>query len=315
MMAKPNILIYLSLILVLSFVPGIMNAQYFRDQTRLLFYDSLYPTNEKAISKGYATDELVSISLHPEFGIPEINVIFGSFQTPLFFDFGNNGNILITNAISDSVPFIIQDTIPTYTPDGQVRAIVYSIVLPEFQLLDSLFHFEPSTLADWSVFSTSPTNGIVGLKYFQQKRFTLSYRSRLLGISNTPLPDGLISERASIFPIQVFDNHPYGVYFEAEVAGQDVLVYFDTGKSHSQINLDLVDPSQIVSDKSGRFYADTIAIQFENHRFEMVYPRVGTINRSTNSSLPVGMEVGSDLLQHFLLTIDRTDGKNQLILH
>ncbi len=304
------------LIGLIGLLPISLTAQYYRDQTKLLLSNSLYPSSAKDYFSHYNQDEIVSITLHEEFKIPEINVKFGDHVIPLFFDFGNNGNILITNAISDSIALSIQDTVPTYTPDGKVRAIVYDVVLPQFELLDSVYFNESATLADWSVFSTSPTNGIVGLKYFQNKRFTLSYRDGILAISSDTIPVNLTTDRASTFPIQVFENHPYGVYFEGEVNGERVLIYFDTGKSHSKMNESLFQASKIVSDKSGNFCADTVSIHFGNHHFEIYYPRVGIINRSTDcSDLVVGMEVGSDILYQFLITIDRTNDNNHLILH
>lgn len=304
------------LIVLIGLLPNSLKAQYFRDQTRLLLSNSLYPSAAKDYFSHYNQDEIIPITLHEEFKIPEINVKFGDDVIPLFFDFGNNGNILITNAVSENLTFIVEDTVPTYTPDGKVRAIVYDIVLQQFELLDSVFINEPAILADWSVFSTSPTNGIVGLKYFQNKRFTLSYRDGILAITDDTIQENYFTERASMLPIQVFENHPYGVYFEGKVNGQRVLIYFDTGKSHSKLNQNLFQDSKIVSDKSGSFYADTVSIHFGNHHFEMYYPRVGGINRSTDSSdLLVGMEVGSDILNQFLITIDRTNGKNHLILH
>ena len=109
--------------------------------------------------------------------------------------------------------------------------------------------------------------------------------------------------------------HPSGVYFQGKVNKIISVVYFDTGKNYSVINRKLVNENEIVSDKSGTFYNGTIEISFGEYSFEIFQPRVGDLNRPLDSEFPIGIDVGSDLLRHFLITIDRTDNNNVLILH
>jgi hypothetical protein len=45
------------------------------------------------------------------------------------------------------------------------------------------------------------------------------------------------------------------------------------------------------------------------------YPRVKNTGRDIESALPVGIEIGSDILQYFLLTIDRILDQHVLIIH
>ncbi len=294
---------------------NILFGQYLRDSTRFLGLDDFYPKDDSLIFANYADNEIYPITLDSIFSIPEIPVIFGDEPYPFTFDFGNSGNIAITNAIADSLEFVITDTAYTYTPDGKIRGRVYDIILCEFHTLSQSFSHEPGTLSDWSIFSTEPFNGLIGLKYVDGRCFTLSYPRKILAISDQSFTPNPVNQNTAKIQMEHFDMHPYGVHFKGKVNGRDAIIYLDTGKSHSAVNQYLVQPDKILSDKSGAFYGGTLEIKMGSKTFEIYYPRVKDTGRDIKSDLPVGIEIGSDILQYFLLTIDRTHDQNVLIIH
>jgi len=290
-------------------------SQYLRDSTKFIGLNNFYPKDDSLILSSYNDNEKHHLTFGNSFGIPEVMVKFVSKEYPFFFDFGNSGNITITTAIADSLRYVIKDTTFTYTPDGKIRGQVHSIILPEFQTIKQSYANESGTLADWSIFSTSPLNGLIGLKYVGEKCFTLSYPRQTLAVSNRSVLPELTTNKQDLIQLEHYKMHPYGVHFKGKVNDQDAIIYFDTGKSHSAINRNLVPTDRIVSDKSGAFYSGTIKIEIGERSFMIYYPRVKNTNRNVESNLPVGSEIGSDILKHFLLTIDRTNKQNLLIIH
>lgn len=293
----------------------VLFPQYLRDSTAFVGLDAFYPTGDSLIFNNYQEHEKYQLFFGNIFSIPEVMVQFDGQEYPLLFDFGNNDNITITTAIADSIKYQIRDTTYTYTPEGKIRGQVFSILLPAFQTLNQHFTNETGILSDWSIFSTSPINGLVGLKYVGNKCFTLSYSLQTLAIGNHSIVPELKNPEPDLIQLEHYTMHPYGVHFKGRVYGTEAIVYFDTGKSHSAINQDLVPADRIVTDKSGAFFNGAVDIEIGQRSFTIYYPRVKNTNRNIESNLPVGIEVGSDILKYFLLTIDRTNNQNLLIIH
>jgi hypothetical protein len=301
--------------IVLLFLSDAAYTQYLRDSTRFVGLENFYPENDLQVFSCYSQDEQYPITLDADFSIPNIPVNFDDESYPFVFDFGNSGNITLTTAIAPFVDFKITDTTYTYTPDGQIRGQMYQIEVSEFITLNRHFSDEAGSLSDWSIYSSFPFNGLIGLKYLDGRCFTLSYPRKVLAISDQSVMPEIETSQASIIQLEQYEMHPYGIHFKGCVNGRNAIIYLDTGKSHSAVNQSLFQPDDIFSDKSGSFFGGTVEITMGYKTFEIYYPRVKNTGRDIESELPVGIEIGSDILQYFLLTVDRTDGQNLLIIH
>lgn len=308
---------YIKIILIISLMALSNNlfSQYLRDSTKYIGLAGFYPTNASFILEKYGENEKYQLTFENNFSIPEVLVHFDDKEYPFQFDFGNSGNITITTNICDSIKYEITDTIFTYTPDGSIRGQVYSVIIPEFKTLNQTFVGEIGTLSDWKIFSTNPFNGLIGLKYLYNKCFTLSYPQKILAVSNHSIVPELKNGQIDTIHLDNYKMHPFGVHFKGRVNDQTAIIYFDTGKSHSAISQNLVPSDKIVYDKSGAFYNGTVEVEIGGRSFSIYYPRVKNTNRNIESILPVGIEIGSDILKYFLLTIDRTSNQNLLIIH
>lgn len=292
-----------------------VQAQYLRDNTKYHNLEKYKSQNDSLVFSCYSDDQIYPLTLHSTFNIPEINVEFGQSQFPLFLDFGNSDNITITNNIADYIDFIVADTGYTYTPEGKIRGIRTDIVLESIAFLDKEYEHHKGALINWNVFSTEPTNGIVGLNYFQNQCITLSYKEKLLAVSESPFPIDTLTGSSDFLNLLTIPQHPYGLFLEGFVNNTEALIYLDSGKNYSEINRTLVADNLIVSDKSGSFYNGAVTISFGDVCFDIYYPRVKTLQRNTNSELPMGIDIGSDILKHFTITIDRTENRNLIIFH
>jgi hypothetical protein len=290
------------------------NAQYLRDSTRVIGLSQGSDSDSINLFTHYLSNEQFNISLHPTFNIPQIEVVFDDVSVPLFLDFGNSGDILITNAISSLVDYSVSDTIYTYTPSGEVRGVIESVIFPEVRVLGEKFTNVAGNVANWSIFSTEPINGIVGLNYLAGKCFTLSCRNLKIGVSSKSINQSFPSLSNNAIDLETFAFHPTGVYFKGMVNNINAIVYFDTGKSHTMINSELLPPEMIATDKSGGYYKGEVQLVFGQFQFSIYYPRVKLLRRNINSELPVGIEVGSDVLKFFDVTVDRSGDRNYLFI-
>ncbi len=304
-----------SFLIIVILLNNPINAQYLRDKTKILNKNFDYPNNEKEILNLYSPNEIHTLYFDNVFSVPEIIVNFENNAFPLSLDFGSSGNITITTALAKLVQYQITDTVNTYTADGQIRGQGFHVVIPSFRVFDSCFQNEQASLMDWSIYATHPFNGMIGLKYFNKNCITLSYKAKLLAVSSTSILSKISNNNSDLITLENYSMHPYGVHFKGKVNNEVVIVYFDTGKSASFVHSGLLPSHEIATDKSGSYYQGTVEIAFGKTTFEIYYPRVKDVKRSIDSSLPVGIEVGSDILKYFLLTIDRTEKNNVLIIH
>ena len=148
---------FLRLVLLLVLVSSqlhIVKAQYLRDSTRVIGLPQVFKSDSINLFTHYSTSQPFDITLHPTFNIPQIEVVFNNVSVPLFLDFGNSGDIPITNAISSLVNYTISDTVYTYTPSGEVRGVIESVIFPEVRVLGEKFNNVEGNVANWSIFST-----------------------------------------------------------------------------------------------------------------------------------------------------------------
>ncbi|MBI9032618.1 hypothetical protein JEZ13_11540 [bacterium] len=301
----------LGILSVVSLVQSQEVPKYYRDRTKILNMNLIKCQDKNKVFTNYRKNEYYNLSIDSEFGMPHIEVDFENNTFPLVFDFGNSDNILITNAISEKVPFCKKNKTYTYTPNGEIRGEIQNIEIPKFKVFNRIFENEGGTLMDWSISSTSPINGLIGLKYLQNQLFTLDYENKLLAITNRDFTFAS-SEKIELLS---FPYHPYGIHFLGKVNGKEVIIYLDTGKSHSEINSNLVAQEDIVSDKSGSFYPELIEVEIGSKSFSLEYARVNKLKRKIDSEYPIGMYIASDILKYITLSVNRINDNNYLIFH
>lgn len=304
-------------ILILTFFfsfYSIAEAQYLRDKTNYINLDNYYPTDFQ-ITEHYNNYKTYSLTYNNIFGIPEVEVKFKNNSYPLHFDFGNSNNIIITSELQNLVEYNFIDTSFTYHPDGSIRDKVLEIMIPYFNVFDKDYYNEESALVDWNTFSTNPFNGLIGLKYLADKSFTLNNESKQLIISSESIAEKIDSNKVVIIDLLNFAYHPYGIHFVGEINNKKRIFYFDTGKSHTALNRDLFPNEKILTDKSGSFYDGKVNISFGKINFEIEYPRVKSLKRNIENNYEMGIEIGIDILKYFLISVDRTNNKNTMIIH
>jgi hypothetical protein len=156
------------------------------------------------------------------------------------------------------------------------------------------------------MFSFEPFNGTVGLEFFLDRRLTLDYRSRRVGVTASPLPEKLDRKRyLSIDLVEPPISQGHILYARARVNEREAIVYFDTGH-----NVSFIDPAFAEGlarvERPGKFKAfrERVPLELAGHTFILDDLRESPIRRGTGFDLPVALALGSDVLSRFVVTID-----------
>src|SRR5712692_4439779 len=142
---------------------------------------------------GYGETQLYPLTLGGS-GCPFVEVDVSGVKVPLMLDSGTARGILITNQVP-STPHRVEERIEELNADGSHRGESFRIRVETVSVLGEVFKNVAGSLSDWKMFSSEPFNGTVGLDFFLDRRLTLDYRSRRVGVTASPLPEKLDGKR------------------------------------------------------------------------------------------------------------------------
>jgi len=275
-----------------------------------------YPKTDAVQWLAYRPGEIYPIKLGRT-GCPEIEVKIDGQPFRLTFDFGSSGGMMVTTAIESRIKYELVRDLTTSNPDGSPRGRGKEILLGRVDVLGKTFERVKSDLYDWKIYSSLPFDGLISLEFFENTRFTLDYQGKKLAISDQPFPEALMkSDEVFVVPLLPSPQwNRYGLYFAASVAGRDAVIYVDSGSSRSFIDRSLVEGKSVSKVGNNDVCLATIPLAVGGLNLEISRIRVSDIRRNTNYQHPVGMVIGSDLLKNFVISVDRTPGRNTLIIH
>jgi hypothetical protein len=240
-------------------------------------------------------------------GTPQVEVLINGEPFDLGFDFGDAAELTVTDHIEGQISYTVLDESKTYNADGSFRDTIKIIEIEKVRIFGRDYHKVRASLVNWKAFSSEPFNGFFGLDYLKDRRFTLDYKRKILGVSDEPLPGPFLMNKHlyTLIPIIEQKYHPYGIHVKGKINGTPSLIYLDTGSSHSFADekiLESDDPEQIIDVEMGGMV------------FRIKDVRIRDIQRNTDHELTVGLKMGSDLLRYFVVTVDRTGGRNELLV-
>ncbi len=278
--------------------------------------EDFYPRSDWAASLRYEPGEIFPLRFKVT-PCPLVEVKIDGRSFWLTFDFGSADGMTVTTAIEDKIAYEIVRELKTYFADGRLRGSGKEIILKRVELLGRTFERVHSDLFDWKVFTSYSNDGHVSLEYIQNTRLTLDYRNKRLAVSGKPFPEGLLKDAAflAIPLLKSPDWNRYGLYLEGKVNGQDTIVYIDSGSSHSFVDRSILDSTSISKAGGNDVCLSEIPVSLGGLDLRISKCRVSDIRRNTNYDKPVRMVIGSDLLRHFVFTVDRTPGRNLLVIH
>jgi len=253
---------------------------------------------------GYRETQLYPLTFGAS-GCPFVEVDVSGIKLPLMLDSGTARGILITNS-APSIPHRVGERIEELNADGSHRGESFRIRVETVSVLGEVFKNVAGSLSDWHMFSSEPFNGTVGLDFFLDRRLTLDYRTRRVGVTASPLPGELDRKRyLSVDLVQPPKSQGHILYAQARVNGREAIVYFDTGYSVSFIDPAFAEGLALV-ERPGRFKAfrERVPMELGGHTFILDDLRESPVRRGTGFDFPVALALGSDALSRFIVTID-----------
>jgi hypothetical protein len=253
---------------------------------------------------GYRETQLYPLTLGAS-GCPFIEVDVSGIKLPLMLDSGTARGFVITNQ-APSIPHRVEERTEELNADGSHRGESFRIRVETVSVLGEVFKNVAGSLSDWQMFSSEPFNGTVGLDLFLDRRLTLDYRSRRVGVSASPLPEKLDHKRyLSVDLVEPPESQGHILYARARVNGREAIVYFDTG-----YNVSFIDPAFAEGlarvERPGKFkvFRERIPMELGGHVFILDDLRESQVRRGTGFGLPVALALGSDVLSRCIVTID-----------
>ena len=156
------------------------------------------------------------------------------------------------------------------------------------------------------MFSSEPFDGTVGLDFFLDRRLTLDYRSRKVGVTSSHLPKMLDPKRyVTLDLIDPPKSQGHILYTRAVVNRREAIVYFDTG-----YNVSFIDPGFIEGlagvERPGKFkvFRRAVPVELGGRTFVLDDVRESPISRGAGFDRPVALILGSDVLSRLVITID-----------
>jgi hypothetical protein len=253
---------------------------------------------------GYRETQLYPLTLGAT-GCPLIEVDVAGVKVPLILDSGTARGFVITTS-APAIPHRVEERSEELNPDGSHRGESWSIRVETVSVLGQVFKNVAGRLSDWRTFSSEPFNGTVGLDFFLDRRLTLDYRSGKVGVTASPLPEKLDRKRyLYIDLIEPPKSQGRILYARARVNGRDAIVHFDTGHNVSFIDPDFAQGLARV-ERPGKFkvFREQVPLELGGQPFLLDELRESPIRRGTGFDLPVALTLGSDVLSHFIVTID-----------
>jgi len=253
---------------------------------------------------GYRETQLYPLTLGAS-GCPFVEVDVSGIKLPLMLDSGTARGFVITNQ-APSIPHRVEERTEELNADGSHRGESFRIRVETVSVLGEVFKNVAGSLSDWQMFSSEPFNGTVGLDLFLDRRLTLDYRSRRVGVSASPLPEKLDPKRyLSVDLVEPPESQGHILYARARVNGREAIVYFDTG-----YNVSFIDPAFAEGlarvERPGKFevFRERIPMELGGHVFILDDLRESQVRRGTGFGLPVALALGSDVLSRCIVTID-----------
>lgn len=178
----------------------------------------------------------------------------------MMFDTGCGPGIFFSDLMKDKLSYTSLGTTEELNRDGSHRGWSERVCVEAFTVGGSDYKNVETTISDWTLYSSSPFNGSIGLEYFADKVVTLDYAKARYAVSGRPVDYDRLPADCIVLPL--FRSTAKGQeslpFFEAQLGGEPVMVYLDTGKNYSYI--DDPDTDYTITGKPGDFQDVTLTV-------------------------------------------------------
>lgn len=168
---------------------------------------------------------------------PQIPVTVGGDEYELVFDTGCGPGIHFTDIMEDKIDYELLGETEELNRDGSHRGWSKRIAVKELSVFNEIHRDIKTNISDWSMFSSQPFNGLIGLAYFKGKTVTLDYKNHRIAVGSRPIDYDSLN--GDYIVLDLYKSTSSGQenlpFIEAELEGKPVMVYIDTGKNYSYL--------------------------------------------------------------------------------
>jgi hypothetical protein len=260
----------------------------------------------------YKPDELHPIKLQTN-SIPLVEVIVNGSPLWVKFDTGCSTGFQLTSAVEEKIAHKITGKSTERNPDGSYRGETTLATIASLEVFGETYAPVETSFSDWRIFSTLKFNGLLGLRYFRDKRVTIDYKTKTIGISARPIVYRAIEDfpMAVVPLLQAMGSQADLIYVLGKVKSRPTVIYLDTGSSASFIDPILLDAAEIIKDKR-HLLAENVEMSIGDFSFSVKRLRVQEQRRGVSFEYPQTVKLGSDVIRELLITIDKI--ANRLIV-
>jgi len=260
----------------------------------------------------YRQTELYPIKLQIN-SIPLVEIKVNGSPLWVKFDTGCSIGFSLTSAVQGKIEHTVTGKSTERNPDGSYRGETTLATVASLEVFGETYAPVETSFSDWRIFSTMKFNGLLGLKYFKNKRVTIDYKKKKIGITDRPLGYTFIKRfSGAVVPLmEASGSQADLVYILGRIKGQATVIYLDTGSSASFIDPSMLEESEIKKGKR-HLLATNVEMSIGNLPFTVKQLRVQEQRRGVNFEYSQTIKLGSDVIKDFLITIDKIN--NRLIL-
>jgi hypothetical protein len=269
-------------------------------------------SSDWAAKLDYRQDELYPIKLQINH-IPLVQVKVNGSPLWVKFDTGCSTGFSLTTAVEEEIEHKVTGKSTERNPDGSYRGETTLVTIASLEVFGDSYSPVETSITDWRIFSTLKFNGLLGLEYFKDKRVTIDYRGKKIGIADRPLAFAAAEELSGVAVplLEASGSQEDLIYVLGRIKSQPTVIYLDTGSSASFIDPSVLDPKEIKKGK-GHVIAENVEMSIGDFSFTVKQLRVKEQRRGVKFAYPQTVKLGSDVIKDFLFTIDRISG--QLLL-
>ena len=241
---------------------------------------------------------------------PKIEVQINSKKYNLFLDTGCERGFTLTDKLESKVNYTLLGQKEELNRDGTHRGWSKYINVNEVSIFGQKYQDVQTTMIPWSMTSSEPYDGLVGIKYFQSRVVTIDYYGNRIGIKDTPINyESLDKDKYVVLPLYKNVGQENLPFFEANMDGEPIMVYLDTGKNYSFIQ----DSTSTlgIGDKPKGFERD-VDIYIDDMELKLNdVVGVGSLAQGESLPYPVMIELNSDQIwkSHLIVTFDLINQK------
>ncbi|MBN2430984.1 MAG: aspartyl protease family protein [Acidobacteria bacterium] len=251
---------------------------------------------------GYRPAEIHAITTGV-YAMPNVPVTINGRRLQLVLDTGNLSGLTLTPDWLHRLDLPVVDEVATYDSIGTETGRV-----PVHRAAEVAAFGRRWTDVQVLQRDTGVIDGLIGPAFLLDRRFTLDYRNRLMGISTTPLPNEAAHSHGG--ELVSHPGLPGLILMRGTVNGQAVLIGVDTGKSRTCIDERLVNQLDLPRTPDG---CQVESVTVGPFSFDVPSAKVLSFaGLSRELPEPVLLAVGSDIMLQVILSVDYPRGRYML---